>query len=327
MRQVCRAILAIAAMLLALPGAGAQDWPARAITIVVPLVPGTGMDVVARLYADELSRSLGKPVLIENQPGGALMVAAQNVARAAPDGYTLLVSATLPMTANTALYKRVNYDPERDFVPLALYLTSPFVLIVSPTLGIDSLQAFVARAKASSAAPLTFGTSGTGGLSHLTMELLKQDMGFAANHVPYRNSGQIVTDVVGGHLASSMSETGAAMALIRDGKLRALAISSASRHPHLPDVPTVAQAGGRPDFDAAAWHVLAAPAATPQPIVDRLVAEMARITAEPGFQQKVTATGLVPRAPTSVADMRAYIASEKTRWSAVVKALGLEGSQ
>jgi tripartite-type tricarboxylate transporter receptor subunit TctC len=306
--------------------AQAQIWPERPITIVVPLTAGTGMDIVTRVYADELSKVLDKPVLIENQPGGALMVAAQNVAKAAPDGYTLLVSATLPMTANTALYKRVNYDPERDFVPISLYLTSPFVLIVSPAMGVDNLQAFAARAKASPA-PLTYATSGTGGITHLTMELVKRDLGFPGTHVPYRNSGQIVTDVLGGHVVSAMSETGAALALIRDGKLKALGISSAKRHPQFPDVPTIAEAGGKPDFEAVAWHLLSAPAATPRPIVDRLHREMRRITASQEFQKRVIAAGLVPRPPVNIEQMRAYIAAEKAKWSKVVKDLGLEGSQ
>ena len=305
----------------------AQTWPERQITIVVPLAAGTGMDTITRVYAEELAKSLGKPVLIENQPGGALMVAAQNVARATPDGYTLLVSATLPMTANTALYKRVNYDPQRDFVPIALYLTSPFVLIVGPSAGNDTLQTFAARAKAAIATPLNYGTSGTGGITHLTMELVKRDLAFPATHVPYRNSGQIVTDVVGGHLAASMSETGIALGLIRDGKLKALGISSAARHPQLPGVPTIAEAGGKAGFEAVAWHMLAAPAATPRPVVDRLVAEMSRITGADAFRKRVLATGLVPRPPSTMDEMRAYIAAEKAKWSGVVKDLGLEGSQ
>lgn len=326
-----RAALASAAFLghaaALTPPSQAQTWPERQITIVVPLAAGTGMDTITRVYAEELAKSLGKPVLIENQPGGALMVAAQNVARATPDGYTLLVSATLPMTANTALYKRVNYDPQRDFVPIALYLTSPFVLIVSPSAGADTLHAFAARAKAASATPLNYGTSGTGGITHLTMELVKRDMAFPATHVPYRNSGQIVTDVVGGHLAASMSETGIALGLIRDGKLKALGISSAARHPQLPDVPTIAEAGGKSGFEAVAWHMLAAPAATPRPVVDRLVAEMSRITGADAFRKRVLTTGLVPRAPSTMDEMRAYIAAEKAKWSGVVKDLGLEGSQ
>ncbi len=328
MRVVLRALAVAAAVAGAGPGVQAQAWPERSITIVVPLAAGTGMDSITRAYADELSKTFGKPVLIENQPGAALMLAAQNVARATPDGYTLLVSATLPMTANNVLYKRVSYYPERDFVPISVYLGSPFVVIVRPEAKLDTLQAFVAHARAQpTGSPITFASSGTGGLTHLTMELIKSEMGFAATHVPYRSSGQIVTDVLGGHVGSAISETGIAMGLIKDGKLKALAISSSTRHPQLPDVPTVAEAGSRPGFDASAWHVLAAPAATPKPVVDRLVAEMARITASPTFQSRVTATGLMPRPPSSMDAMKAYIAAEKLRWSGVVKQLGLEGSQ
>ena len=307
--------------------AAAQEYPGKTVTIVVPLAPGTGMDLVARIYAEDLAKALGKPVVIENQPGAALMLATQNVAKATPDGHTLLVSTTLPMTAAHLLAKKVNYDPDRDFVPLSLYLSAPFVVIVSPGLGVNSLQAFAAHAKARSTDPLTYASSGTGGLTHLTMEFIRRDLDFAANHVPYRNSGQIVTDVVGGHVGAAISETGIALGLIKDGKLKALAITSSTRHPQLPDVPTVAEAGGKPGFEAVAWHVLVAPSATPKPIVDRLVVEMRRITAEPAFQQRLSTIGVVPRAPIGADAMKSFIQAERVRWSGAIKTLGLEGSQ
>ncbi len=325
-RFIARALATVSA--LATTPAIAQDYPSKTVTIVVPLAAGTGMDSVTRIYAEELAKALGKSVVVENQPGAALMLATQNVAKATPDGHTLLVSTTLPMTAAHLLSKKVNYDPDRDFVPLSMYLTSPFVVIVNPALGVDSMQALVALAKARGADPLTYASSGTGGLTHLAMEIVKKDFGFAANHVPYRNSGQIVTDVVGGHVAASMSETGIALGLIKDGKLKALGITSSTRHPQLPEVPPLAEAaGGKPGFEAVAWHVLVAPAATPKPIVDRLVTEMTRITAAPAFRQRVSAIGLVPRAPTTADQMKAFIASERTRWGSTIKSLGLEGSQ
>ena len=220
----------------------------------------------------------------------------------------------------------MNYDPDKDFVPLSLYVKSPFVLIVPPD-GPKTMAEFIALAKSSGDNPLTYGTPGAGTLLHLTMEIMKQDFGFAANHVPYRNSGQIVTDVVGGHLNSAVSETGAAMSLVKDGKVRALAITSSVRHPSLPDVATMADAAGRPGFEAVSWHLLLAPAATPKPIVDRLTAEMKRITGDPAFQKKIADIGLIPLAPMTAAEMTAYIKSEQVRWGGVVKKLGLEGSQ
>lgn len=328
LRTLSTTAFALAIGAAALPAAaGAQAYPARNITVVVPLVAGTGMDAIARTYADGLSKALGKPVLIENQPGATLTLAAQNVAKAAPDGHTLLVSATLQMSAPQVLVKKVNYDPEKDFVPLSIYLTSPFVLIVNPSSGLNSLRELIDRAKAGSAAPLTYATSGTGSFPHLVMEVMKRDHAFPANHVAYRNSGQIVSDVLGGHVAASMSETGAALGLVIEGKLKALAITSAARIPSLPDVPTVAEALNQPGYEAVSWHILAAPSATPKPIVDRLVAEMAKITADPEFRKRVSAAGLIPRAPMSAEEMQAYVKSERIRWSGWAKTLDIEPQQ
>ena len=297
------------------------------MTIVVPLAAGTGMDSIVRIYAEDLAKALGKPVVIENQPGAALMLAAQTVARAAPDGHTLVISTSSPMAVNQTLYKKVNYDPDKDFVPISLYAKSPFVLIVNPALGIDSMTDFIKLGRERKDNPLTYGTPGAGTLLHLTMEILKQEFGFAANHVPYRNSGQIVTDVVGGHVNSAVSETGASLALINDGKLKALAITSSARHPSLPNVAPMAEAASKPGFEAVSWHILLAPSATPLPIVERLQAEMATITSNAAFQKKITDIGLIPLPPQSQSAMLAYIKSEQRRWGGVVKSLGLEGSQ
>lgn len=309
------------------PPAVAQEYPSRTVTIVVPLVAGTGMDAVARTYADELAKAFGKPVVVENQPGATLTLAAQNVARSAPDGHTLLVSATLQMSAPQILVKKVNYDPEKDFVPISIYLSSPFVLIAGASSPATSLRDYIEKAKASAAAPFTYATSGTGSFPHLVMEVLKRDHGFPANHVPYRNSGQIVSDVLGGHVGAAMSETGAALGLIKDGKLKALAVTSSARIPPLPDVPTVAEALSQPGYEAVSWHILAAPAATPKPIVDKLGTEMARITATPEFRQRVTTAGLIPRAPMKAQELIAYAKSERERWSGWARALGIEPQQ
>ena len=322
----CASAIGLAALLPA-PGAEAQDFPTKTVTIVVPLAAGTGMDSIARIYADELAKSLGKPVVVENQPGAALMLAAQNVARAAPDGHTLLISTSSPMAVNQTLYKKVNYDPDKDFVPIALYVKSPFVLIVNPSLGVGSVPEFFKKAGESRDKPFTYGTPGAGTLLHLTMEILKQEFKFPADHVPYRNSGQIVTDVVGGHISSAVSETGASLSLIREGKVKALAITSSVRHPSLPDVAPMAEAAGRSGFEAVSWHVLLAPSATPKPIIDRLHGEMKRITGDAAFQKRVSDVGLIPLAPTTVAEMQAYIKSEQVRWGGVVRSLGLAGSQ
>ncbi len=322
---ICRIALTCA-VAMALPGvrAEAQEYPTRNVTIVVPLAAGTGMDAIVRIYAEDLAKALGKPVVVENQPGAALMLALQNVSRAAPDGHTLVVSTSAPMAIAPALYKKINYNPE-ELVPLALYTKSPFVVIVSPGLGVATMKEFIKKAQ-DSAAPMTYGTPGPGTLLNLTMETLRRDFKFQINHVPYRSSPQIVTDVVGGHISAAVSETGAALSLIQDGKIKALGITSSTPHPSLPQVPTIADAVGMPGFEAVSWHVLLAPAATPRPIVERLHAEMSRITADKAFQKRVTEIGLMPLDPRPMPEILEYMSRERTRWGAVVTELGLAGS-
>jgi tripartite-type tricarboxylate transporter receptor subunit TctC len=264
-------------------------------------------------------------VVVENQPGAALMLAAQNVARATPDGHTLVVASSPVLAVNPTLYKKVNYDAEKDFVPIALYAKSPFVLIVSPAFGADTVKDYIKKAQAS-ANPITFATTGAGTLQYLTMEVLKRDHKFPAAHVAYKSPPQIATDVLGGHIISSISETGAALGLIRDGKLKALAITSATPLPSLPKVPTMAEAMGMPGFEAVSWHVLLAPSATPRPIVNKLHAAMKTITGDPAFQKRVTDIGLMPLAPRSVEEIDQYIRAERERWGGVVRQLGLAGT-
>jgi tripartite-type tricarboxylate transporter receptor subunit TctC len=318
------AILALAAALVS-PPVQAQQYPTRNVTIVVPLAAGSGMDSVVRIYAEALAKALGKAVVVENQPGAALMLAAQNVARAAPDGHTLVVASSPVLAVNPTLYKKVNYDAEKDFVPVALYAKSPFVLIVTPAFGAATMKEFIKKAQ-ESANPVTYATTGAGTLQFLTMETLKRDHNFKAAHVPYRSPPQIVTDVVGGHVVSSISETGAALSLIQEGKLKALGITASSPHPALPKVPTVAEAMGMPGFEAVSWHVLLAPSATPRPVVERLHAEMKRITGDAAFQKRVSDIGLMPLQPRSIEEIQAYIKGERQRWSGVVTQLGLAGS-
>ncbi len=226
------AIGALAMTLAGLP-AEAQEYPTRNVTIVVPLAAGSGMDAIVRVYAEDLAKALGKPVVVENQPGAALMLAAQNVARAAPDGHTLVVASAPVLAVNPTLYKKVNYDAEKDFAPIALYAKSPFVLIVNPAFGAKSMQDYIKKAQ-DSANPLTYATTGAGTLQFLTMEVLKRDHKFKASHVAYRSPPQIVNDIVGGHIVSSISETGAALSLIQEGKIEALGITASARLPALP---------------------------------------------------------------------------------------------
>jgi tripartite-type tricarboxylate transporter receptor subunit TctC len=317
----------LCALLTTLPGvaAQAQDYPTRNVTIVVPLAAGSGMDSIVRIYAEDLGKALGKPVVVENKPGAALMLAASAVARAEPDGHTLVVASAPVLAVNPTLYKKVQYDAAKDFVPIALYAKSPFVLIVAPSFGADTMQDYIKKAQAA-ANPVTFATTGAGTLQYLTMELLKRDHKFPAAHVAYKSPPQIATDVLGGHVASSISETGAALGLITEGKLKALAVTSSTPLGSLPKVPTMAEALGLPGFEAVSWHVLLAPSGTPRPIVAKLHAAMQVITGDPAFQKRVADIGLMPLAPRSVEEIELYIKGERERWGGVVTELGLAGT-
>jgi tripartite-type tricarboxylate transporter receptor subunit TctC len=312
-------------VLLASAPARGEDYPSRAITIVVSLAAGSGMDAVTRLYAEKLSEAFGKPVIVENKPGAATTLAANQVARATPDGYTLVVLTSIALSINPTLFQHLNYDPQ-DFTPISLYVKSPFVLVINPSLPAKTLSEFVEFARKANPS-LNYASIGAGSVQHMSMEFAKKRLGFDATHVPYRSTPQSVTDLMGGQVAASFLEAGLSMPLIKDGKLRALAVSSAQRLPLLPDVPPFAEASGATDYEGVSWHMLLVPSKTPQPIIDRLHAEMKRIMQAPEMQAKIAALGLIPNDSPSIEDMRSYIRSEQLKWGALVKQLGLEGSQ
>ena len=326
LRLVAAAFATVAALAAVIGPAHAQTYPTKSINLVVPLAPGTGMDTIARLYGEQLSHTLGKPIVIDNRPGAAMMLAISLVARSAPDGYTLGIATSGPLATNPVLYKRVDYDPDKDFTPIALYVKSPFVLVVNPALPVRTVPDLIKLAK-ESASPLNYSTPGVGLMQHLSAEFMKQRFGFDATHVPYRNTPQSVTDIVAGHVAFGFAEAGAAVPLIKEGKLRAIAVSSKTRLPILPEVPPFGEASGASDYEAVSWHVLLAPAATPAPVVDRLHGEMKRIMAAPDMIKKVADLGLIPFDTQPVAEIRAYIRSEQEKWGSLVRTLGLAGSQ
>jgi len=317
--------LAASLALVANP-AGAQAWPSKNITIIVPLAPGSGMDTLVRLYGERLSQSLGKPVIVDNRPGAATMLGVGALAKSAPDGHTLGVATAPAMAINASLYKQMSYDAEKDFVPISLYVKSPFILVINPALGARNVPELLKLAKESST-PLSFSSTGTGTAQHLGIELIKQKYGLNMTHVPYKNSGQSITDIMAGHVSLAFAEAGLSLPLIRDGKLRALAVSSVNRLPGLPEVPTFAEAAGWADFEAVSWHALFAPAGTPAEIVNRLQQEMKRILATPEIQQRIAGIGLIPFEAPSAAATSQYIRAEREKWTALVNSLGLAGSQ
>jgi tripartite-type tricarboxylate transporter receptor subunit TctC len=264
--------------------------------------------------------------VIDNRPGAAMMLAISSVARSTPDGYTLGIATSGPLATNPVLYKRIDYDPDKDFTPIALYVKSPFVLVVNPALPVRTVPDLIKLAK-ESASPLNYSTPGVGLMQHLSVEFMKQRFGFEATHVPYRSTPQSVTDIVAGHVAFGFAEAGAAVPLIKEGKLRAIAVSSKTRLPILPEVPPFAEASGARDYEAVSWHVLLAPAATPAPVVDRLHGEMKRIMGGAEMVRKVSDLGLIPFDTQPVAEIRAYIRSEQEKWGSLVRTLGLADSQ
>jgi tripartite-type tricarboxylate transporter receptor subunit TctC len=306
--------------------AHAQTYPAKPVTILVSLAAGTGMDTLVRVYGEKLSQSLGQPVVVENKPGGAGVVAGEAIAKGPPDGYTLAVATSAVMAIRPTFFKVRPFEPLTDFVPISLYVKSPFVLIVDPALPVRSVKEFIAHAK-ERPGQLSYSSSGIGGAPHLTMELLKQKFSFDIAHVPYRNSPQSIADVAAGHVHASIAEAGASLPLIKDGKLRALAVTSLTRFPSIPDVPPLADALGMADLEAVSWHVLFARHDTPRNIVNKLHGEMKRIMAMPDTQQKITTIGLIPHDSPSVEGIQAYIRAETDKWGTLVRQLGLAGSQ
>ncbi len=307
------------------PTARAEDYPTRPITIFVPLAAGTGMDVIVRLYGDRLSKAFDKPVIIENRPGAFQMLAVNAVLPAPPDGYSLVAMTSAGAAINKTIVKTQTYDAAKDFVPLSLYVKSPFILVVDPALPIHSVRELVKYAK-EHPGRLSYSSSGTGGVPHLVFEMLKQHFGLDITHVPYKNSPQSISDIAAGHVNMAFAEAGASVPLIKDGKLRALAVSSAVRLPTIADVPPFREVSDDPEFEAVSWHALFTRAGTPDPIVTKLHDEMTRIMSDPQIQEKITTLGLIPLNPPSIADTQAYIASETKKWGALVKTLGLEGS-
>ncbi|MPZ41439.1 MAG: tripartite tricarboxylate transporter substrate binding protein [Rhizobiales bacterium] len=318
------AMLALAAAFSGGP-AGAQNYPTKTITIIVPLAAGTGMDTLVRLYGEKLAQVLGRPVVVENKPGAALALGAAAIATAPPDGHTMGVLTSGPMAIGPALYKKINYDPQKDFVPISLYVKSPLVLVVDPALPIKSVSDLIQYAK-TSAKPLSYSTPGAGAFQHLSTEFMAQRFGLKFTHVPYKSTPQSVSDIAAGHVNFGFVEAGASLPLLRAGKVRALAVSSTTPLPTAPDVPTFAAAAKAPGFEAVSWHVLFAPAATPKDIVERLHREMTKVMSDEEMQKRAANIGLLPISPPSIAETQKYIAAEREKWGSMVRKLGLAGT-
>jgi tripartite-type tricarboxylate transporter receptor subunit TctC len=315
---------AVAVAVTAAP-AGAQDYPARTVTIVNPFAPGGGTDLLARMVAQKLEQRLGKSFMIENKTGAGSIIAATHVQKSTPDGYTLLMAPTPTMAVNVALYKSLPYEPLTDFVPLALLGQTPFALVVHPSLPVTSVTELIAYAKANPG-KLTFASVGPGVPHHLFMELFKSMTGIQATHVPYRGSLPALNDVIAGHVPMMFVDLGPATGALESGKVRPLGVSTKFRIPGFNNIPPIAEVG-LPAFDAAGWQMLVAPAKTPRPIVERLNRDLTEILSQQETKDQVIKFGFVPIANRSVEGLQAFVRSEIERWGKVVRDAGFAGSQ
>ncbi len=260
-------------------GAFANDYPTRAVKLVVPYSPGGGADSVARIVAKKVSESLGQSIVIENKGGAGAIVGTDIVAKAAPDGYTLLLGQSGPISINPAVYKKLPYDAAKDFAPITMTTAYPYVLAVNAELPAKTLQEFVALAKSKPGA-MNYGSTGVGAANHLVAELFNSKAGLKMTHVPYRGTALAVGDLVAGQLSMVFGDPISVLPHLKSGKLRALAVTSLKRSPVAPEVPTVAESGF-PGFEALAWHGIMAPAKTPPAIVKKLNAEIVKALADP----------------------------------------------
>jgi tripartite-type tricarboxylate transporter receptor subunit TctC len=316
--------LALLALAVVLSPARADDFPDRPITLMVPLAAGGGMDFIARTVAQKLTERLGKPVLVENRPGGGTIVATVAEAKAPPDGYTLLLVPGSTLTTNATVYKSLPYDPRKDFVPIALTSEVAFTLVVNPSLPIHSVAELVKYAK-EHPGELIVGTSGIGTTTHLAGEILANKMGIKLRYAHYRGSPPAMNDVVAGNIQMMFADPVTGAELAKAGKVRALAVTSKHRISVFPDLPTIEEAGV-PGYEATNWHMLLAPAHTPDKIVEKLANEVHAVTALPDVHANIVKVGLLPRESPPLKDMPAFLDSEITMWGKLIQQIGLAGT-
>jgi tripartite-type tricarboxylate transporter receptor subunit TctC len=266
-----RKYLTRSALLVALfvaASARADDYPSHPIKIIVPFAPGGAADATARIIGKRVGETIGQPIVVENRTGAAAIVGTEDVHKAAPDGYTLLLGQSGPISINPGVYKDLPYDPERDFAPITMTSDYPYVLVVNAKLPVKNFADFIAMVKAKPG-EFNYGSFGVGSSNQLVTELLSSKAGLKMVHVPYRGTALAVTDLLAGQLTMVFSDPVSALSHVQTGTLRALAVTSKSRSPLLPDVPTIAESG-YPGFEAVAWHGIMAPAGTPKPTIDKL---------------------------------------------------------
>ena len=327
-RQALKRRQALAGLMLLTPPlfmstpAGAADWPERTIRMIVPFVAGAGADTVGRTFAEELAKSLGQPVVVDNKGGAGGLIGTAEGARALADGYTLLLTSQGTTVFNMGLYKAPGYDPLKDLTPVAVTGFLPNVLVVAPTNPATTVAELVAQARAKPS-ELTYGSSGIGSSLHMSGVTLEQRTGVKLQHVPYRGAPAAVLAVMNGEVTMGFFNTPTVLGQIKAGKLKALAVTSQARATQLPDLPTLIEAG-IPDFVVAGWLGYAVPANTPAPVVTRLNAEINRIGQIPAVKEKLLIQGFEVLPPTSPADARKLIVDDQAIWLPLIKQSGVQ---
>ena len=302
-------------------GAHAQAWPAKPVRMLVGYAPGGPVDIVARLTAARLSELIGQQVVIDNRPGAGATIAGETVARAVPDGYTLITAGGGELTIAPSIYPALPYNPLKDLAAIGLIASSPLMLVVNPRVPAQDVKSLIALVRAQPG-KINFASSGSGSTAHLASELFAAMTGASIVHIPYKGSAPALADLIGGQVDMMFTGTSAALPFVRAGKLRALAMSGTKRTPSLPEYPPVADA--LPGYDVTTIYALMGPGATPKEIVQRLNAEVTRIVGEPGPREKLLALGADPGGG-SPEQLAAYIAREIPKWTKVVKAARIKG--
>jgi len=296
------------------------NYPTRAVRVIVPSSPGGGTDISARILAPQLTQFLGQQVIIENRPGAGTMIGGEAVARAAPDGYTLLMGIST-LAINPAMYKKVSYDALKDFAPVSLAVSLSNVLVVHPSLPVRNVKDFIALVKPRPG-QVNFASAGVGTSPHLSMELFLVMANLKMLHVPYKGSGPGVTDLVAGHVPAMMPNMLSAQPHIKSGRLRALGVTGSKRAPGADNIPTIAEAGV-PGYEAVQWYGLLAPAGTPREIVTKLHAGVVRALQNPDVRQRLLNDGAEP-VGNSPEEFATYLRAETVKWAKVVQAAGIK---
>lgn len=316
-RLAAKTCAAIAGLLLA-AAAAAETYPSRAVRIVIPLSPGGTTDVPGRIIAQKLSETLHQQFFVENRPGAGGTIGADFVAKSQPDGYTMLLTAT-PFVITPHLYKKLPYDALADFEPVIRIAGGPYVLVVHPSLGVDSVKELIALAK-KEPGKIDFASSGNGSAQHLVAALFAHMAGIQLNHVPYKGSGPAQRELIAGLVKMSFVGTPIAIPQVKAGRLKALGVSTAKRSPEMPDVPTIAEAGV-PGYEALVWIGMLAPKGTPRDAVVKLNGEIRKLLGEEEVRKLLAPTGMEP-APDTPAEFGAYLKSEYDKWGEVVRESG-----